>query len=155
MTKLDRILVPMDFSENSKAALQYARGLAEQFGAEVHLLHVISNDTTMAIGSDGFFSVSDSVMQEIRDAVTRQLQESAATIQNSVKQVVQETREGAPFAEIVQYAKSNDIDMIVLGTHGRTGISHLLIGSVAEKVVRKARCPVLTIPLTDHEFVMP
>ena len=155
MTKLNRILVPVDFSENSKAALQYARGLAEQFGAEVHLLHVISSDTTMAIGSDGFFSVSDSVMQELRDAVTRHLQESAATIQNSVKQVVQETREGAPFAEIVQYAKSNDIDMIVLGTHGRTGISHLLIGSVAEKVVRKARCPVLTIPLTDHNFAMP
>uniref|UniRef100_UPI0030EB9E98 universal stress protein n=1 Tax=Symmachiella dynata TaxID=2527995 RepID=UPI0030EB9E98 len=60
-----------------------------------------------------------------------------------------------PFSEILQYAKAKDIDLIVLGTHGRTGISHLLIGSVAEKVVRKARCPVLTVPSDGHEFTMP
>lgn len=155
MTKLERILVPTDFSDNSKAALEYAVGLAEKFGADIYLMHVIANDTAVAMGSDGFFSVSNDIMQELRDSVERQLEETAKSIAGSVGNVVQEVREGAPFAEIVKYAKAEDIDLIVLGTHGRTGISHLLIGSVAEKVVRKARCPVLTIPLPGHEFTMP
>ncbi len=155
MSKLERILVPTDFSDNSKAALAKACQLAEKFDAEIHVLHVIKTDTMMAVGSDGFFAVSAEVMQEYRDAVADQLEGFAATCKGHAKNVVQSAREGIPFAEIVQYAKANNIDMIVLGTHGRTGISHLLIGSVAEKVVRKARCPVLTVPLPDHEFVMP
>ncbi len=152
---LKKILVPTDFSENSSAALSYAEKLAEKFGAEIHLLHVISNDTAVAMGSDGFFSVSDEILQELHAAVKKKLAETADSVGNSVKVVTQEMIEGAPFAEIVRYAKNNNIDLIVLGTHGRTGISHLLIGSVAEKVVRKARCPVLTIPLKDHKFELP
>lgn len=152
---LNRILVPTDFSDNGENALKYAQNLAEKFGAEIHLLHVIANDTAVAMGSDGFFAVSDEIMQDLHNAVANKLQETAASVAGSVKNVVQEIREGAPFSEIIQYAKAKDIDLIVMGTHGRTGISHLLIGSVAEKVVRKARCPVLTVPSDGHEFTMP
>ena len=152
---LNRILVPTDFSDNGAAALNYAQKLAEKFGAEIHLLHVIANDTAVAMGSDGFFSVSDEIMQDLHTAVTNKLHETAESVSGSIKKVVQETREGAPFAEIIQYARASDIDLIVMGTHGRTGISHLLIGSVAEKVVRKARIPVLTVPSDGHEFAMP
>jgi len=155
MDKLSRILVPTDFSEGSQTALEYACGLAKPFDAEIHLLHVIANDTAIAMGSDGFFSVSDDILNDIRAGVKKKLEETADKISTSVRNIVTVVREGPPFSEIVQYAKANDIDMIVLGTHGRTGISHLLIGSVAEKVVRKARIPVVTVPLEGHEFAMP
>jgi nucleotide-binding universal stress UspA family protein len=69
--------------------------------------------------------------------------------------VVRELRKGSPFLEIVRYAKDKNIDLIVLGTHGRSGLSHVLLGSVAERVVRKAPCPVLTVRHPEHEFVMP
>jgi nucleotide-binding universal stress UspA family protein len=72
-----------------------------------------------------------------------------------VRQVVREVQSGPPFVEIVRYAKEHDVDLIVMGTHGRTGIAHALIGSVAEKVVRKAPCPVLTVRPEGHQFVMP
>ena len=71
------------------------------------------------------------------------------------KQIVRATRQGPPFLEIVRYAKENEIDMIVLGTHGRGGLAHMLMGSVAEKVVRKAPCPVLTVRPEGHQFEMP
>ena len=64
-------------------------------------------------------------------------------------------RRGAPFLEIIRYAKENDVDLIVLGTHGRSGLAHVLLGSVAERVVRKSPCPVLTVRHPEHEFVMP
>ena len=69
--------------------------------------------------------------------------------------MVRELRKGSPFLEIVRYAKDKNIDLIVLGTHGRSGLSHVLLGSVAERVVRKAPCPVLTVRHPEHEFVMP
>ena len=71
------------------------------------------------------------------------------------KLVVRATAQGTPFLEIIRYAKEKDIDMIVMGTHGRSGLVHMLMGSVAEKVVRKAPCPVLTVRPEGHKFVMP
>ncbi len=155
MITLKRILVPTDFSENSESAIEFARTFADEFNSEIHLLHVLASDTAVAMGSDGFFSVSDDLMQEIRDGVTSRLQETAQPLKDAGETVVQEVREGTPFVEIVKYAKSNEIDLIILGTHGRTGIPHLLIGSVAEKVVRKAPCPVLTVPLKGRKFELP
>ena len=73
----------------------------------------------------------------------------------SSKRVVRGLRQGSPFVEIVQSARENKIDLIVMGTHGRSGVQHMLIGSVAEKVVRKAGCPVLTVRPPDHQFTMP
>ena len=70
-------------------------------------------------------------------------------------QVVHATGDGPPFLEIIRYAKSNDIDLIIMATHGRTGLAHIMIGSVVEKVVRKAPCPVLTVRPSGHQFVMP
>jgi len=71
------------------------------------------------------------------------------------KRVTIATRQGSPFLQIITYVKEHDIDMIVMGTHGRSGLPHVLIGSVAERVVRKAPCPVLTIRPSEHQFVMP
>jgi nucleotide-binding universal stress UspA family protein len=71
------------------------------------------------------------------------------------KSIVRVCRQGTPFLEIVRYAKEHEMDLIVLGTHGRSGLAHVLMGSVAERVVRKSPCPVLTVRPTEHQFVMP
>ena len=76
-------------------------------------------------------------------------------IGQSAKTIVKVVRQGPPFLEIVRYAQEANIDLIVLGTHGRGGLAHMLLGSVAEKVVRKAPCPVLTVRHPEHEFVAP
>lgn len=154
MISLRRILLPTDFSDNARDATAYACELAKQFNAELHVLHVlqIHIDTTPTFGA-GLAPYTPS--KESKDAADRELAKVIPQRLETAFNVVQATREGAPFVEIIRYAKENKIDMIVMGTHGRTGLSHLMIGSQAERVVRKSPCPVLTVRPSDHEFVMP
>jgi nucleotide-binding universal stress UspA family protein len=149
--QLQNICVPVDFSDTSGAALNYGKALAEAFGAKLHLLHVLVNWIP-----DGDFPVSPQVYVELEKSARKQL-ESQLTNQELEKYRAQlELISGtSEFVEIVRYARDKNIDLLVMGTHGRGPIAHMLMGSVTEKVVRKAPCPVLTVRHPEHEFVMP
>lgn len=156
MIKLDRILVPTDFSDFSKPALTYGCAIAARFDAELHLLHVVP-DPAMLVPEAAAFSV------ESMEAQTEVLRVESMKTLNTLppdgwsdgKPVVREIRVGAAFMEIIDYAREKDIDLIVIGTHGRSGLMHVLMGSVAERIVRKSPCPVLTVKPEGHQFVMP
>ena len=146
---LTQILLPTDFSHTAEHALDYARELAGRFGASVHLLHVVP-DPMQNWATEAMPVVSDLAERWKADA-ERRLEE----IRLDAPQTVRAVRIGHAFVEILHYAADNAIDMIVMGTHGRGPVEHLLLGSVAEKVVRKASCPVLTVKQAGHVFVMP
>jgi nucleotide-binding universal stress UspA family protein len=152
---LKQILVPTDFSEPSEVAVRYAKALAEAFQASLHVLHVIEDPYLYGWSAEGYIpslpTLRDEMEKTARDMLGKTLSE--ADRQQFHAQVV--VRNGTAFVEIVRYAKEADVDLIVLGTHGRAAIAHMLMGSVAEKVVRKAPCPVLTVRRPEHEFVMP
>ena len=95
-------------------------------------------------------------LAQMQDSARKALEQvpQAAWSQDLVN-VVRHVDTGVPFLEVIRYAREHDIDLIVLGTHGRTGLVHMLMGSVAEKIVRKAPCPVLTVRPEGHDFVMP
>ena len=151
---ITRILVPTDFSEPSEAALAYARTLARQFGATFHLLHVVEAPfVTGPFSSEMYIHESPGVQAElIQDAklrLARRLLPSDKALYSATKEVIV----GLAAKTIVQYAAEQNFDLIVMGTHGRTGLAHLLMGSVAEHVVRAAPCPVLTTRGTGKERI--
>ena len=156
MIKLDRILVPTDFSDFSRPAMLYGCAIAARFGAELHLLHVVP-DPAMLVPEAAAFSVE--TMQAQSESLGKGAQETLQQLPpdnwENEKPVVREVRVGAAFMEIIDYARENEIDLIVIGTHGRSGLMHVLMGSVAERIVRKAPCPVLTVKPEGHQFVMP
>lgn len=155
MIDLHRILVPTDFSKFSQAALGYAAAFAEKFGAELHLLHVVQNLAVMIPDSVNVMPPVGPSIEQMTSAVREALDRTIAENKLESLKVVKAVREGTPFYEIIQYAKESDIDLIVMGTHGHSGLVHVLLGSVSEKVVRKAPCPVLTVRHPEHEFVHP
>jgi nucleotide-binding universal stress UspA family protein len=131
------ILCPYDYSENSKVALSYASALARESSATVHLLHVTQPITPADTGFGGYAPAPIDL-----DALKDELEQIKPIGDLACKR---EVVIGAAAASIVEYAKENGIDIIVMGTHGRTGLSRLLMGSVAEAVVRGAECPVITV----------
>jgi nucleotide-binding universal stress UspA family protein len=152
---LKHILVPTDFSEPSKVALRYATALADRFGACIHLLHAIQSPFEQPWAAE-IYAVS---MADFEQAARRESDTQMALMLNETERLKYcaclVTEAGPPFLTIVNYAAREAIDLIVMGTHGRGAIAHLLIGSVAENVVRKAPCPVLTVRHPEHEFVTP
>lgn len=153
MITLKRILVPTDFSEHSKNALRYAAAFADKFGAQIHLLHVFQD---LAIFQPDAVTAAPPALPP-RDAL---LAAARTALEQSIEEcpikgvpVHPEVREGAAQEEIVVFAREKNIDLIIMGTHGRGWLAHVLMGSVAEKVVRKAPCPVLTVRHPEHEFV--
>ena len=140
------ILVPTDFSEASDAALDYARVLAQKFGATMQLLHVIELAHASGAFSGEMFiaetpNMYDLLMQEARSNLAHRVRPADLARHGTTTEVVTGNSAGV----IVQYAADKNIDLIVMGTHGRTGLAHLFMGSVAEHVVRTAPCPVLTV----------
>jgi nucleotide-binding universal stress UspA family protein len=131
-----RILVPTDFSAPSEAALAYGRGLASQCDAALHLIHVAENPFLRAAVQDRC-SLEDAIVRRLQDRLTDADRERGAVA------ILEQSDE--PANEILRYARSADIDLIVMGTHGRTGLARVVLGSVAETVVRTAPCPVLTL----------
>jgi nucleotide-binding universal stress UspA family protein len=153
---LKNILVPTDFSEPSEVALRYARALAEAFGASLHLLHVLDEGYLAWAASEGFASpMSADVRGEAEKSAEGRLQRMMPEAERQQYRARLVVLTGTPFVEVVRYARDQSIDLIVMGTHGRGVIAHLLMGSVAERVVRKAPCPVLTVKHPEHEFVLP
>lgn len=139
--RLDKILAPTDLSPRAEAAVQYAHGLAERFGAELHVLHIAA-DLTEAARLHGATGIVDtSASADDYDRWLAALLGEAGSVRR-----VEAVRIGSDVADaICRYAQSEAIDLIVMATHGRTGLTHLLMGSVAEQVLRSAPCPVLTI----------
>jgi nucleotide-binding universal stress UspA family protein len=145
MKPLKKILVPVDFSRHSQEATQMALGLAERFGASVKLVHVYQ---PLDYGlPDGFLSYAPLQLNELISALEKHLektqQETRAAAGSTT--VTSTLLHGAISSEITRCAKDEHFDLIVMGTHGRTGIGHVMLGSVAEKVLRTAPCPVLTV----------
>ncbi len=155
MIKLKRIMAATDFSECSDHALRYACEFADTFGAELHLVNV-TEPPAAAYSEFGIGYVGlDKLNDEFQRGAEAKLNALPSPDWQGNLKVVRQAVLGSAFLEIVQYAKKYDIDLIVLGTHGRGAIAHMLMGSTAEKVVRKAPCPVLTVRPVGHEFVMP
>lgn len=142
--RIKRILLPTDLSEASISAFKYAKSLAEKYGASIYVLHILENlPPVLAIHA----------LDLTVDRVEKNMEENA---RNQLERIVKENlktkakvqifiRKGLVDDEIVKFADEKKIDLIVMGTHGRTGIEYTLLGSIAEKVVRKAKCPVLTV----------
>ncbi len=152
MIDLKKILCSIDYSECSKEALRYAVSFAMKDEAKLYLLHVIdirSFDQSLDTKAK---QVSDD--ETIKQLETRLLECIPEEIRDGM-QVEALVVRGIPFAEIISISKKNNVDMIVMGSHGRTGIAHILLGSVSEKVVRRAPCPVLIVRQSGHKFVMP
>jgi nucleotide-binding universal stress UspA family protein len=155
MIDLRRILVPTDFSKSSENALTYALALAEKFGAEVHLLHVVQ-DLALFI-PEAVLPAPPLVppVEQFAAAAREALEHAIRGRQQAGITIHPEVAEGVPYEEVLRFAKQRDVDLIVMGTHGHTGLAHVFLGSIAEKVVRRAPCPVLTVRHPEHEFVHP
>jgi nucleotide-binding universal stress UspA family protein len=140
-----RICCPIDFSDASRAAMEVAADLARRFGAELVLLHAypIPGYTF----PDGSVVASPRMMQDLADQAQKHLEEWRADAEKLMggPRVTAEKAVGEPAAEILEAARDARADLIVMGTHGRTGLEHALMGSIAERVVRRAHCPVLTV----------
>ena len=155
MIQLKRIVVPTDLSEFSQHAVRYGCEFARRFEADLHLLTVVQDVVAMVPEPGMAFPAPGEYMQELRDASQEALSRLPEAPAGDGLTVTREVRSGTPFVEIVRYARDVDADLIVIGTHGRSGLAHVLLGSTAEKVVRKAPCPVLTVRPEGHDFVMP
>ncbi|MBF8269788.1 MAG: hypothetical protein HW386_1497 [Gammaproteobacteria bacterium] len=149
MIKLKRILCPTDFSEYAEHALQYACSLSEKYAAELHLLHVLPDPaTTIATYGPIAGYLPDNWTESMTEHANRELKKIPKKKWANQIKVVRATTQGMTFVEIIQYAKEHNIDLIVIGTG--TTLNHALMGSVAEKVVRKSSCPVLLVHPQDH-----
>lgn len=151
---IQKILLPTDFSEYSQCAVKYACELAEKFGSELHLVHVLEIHP-VTTPDFGMGLALPRYVTESKQAAEQLLTKALESHRSAGKKVVHALLEGSPKAEIPKYARSRDIDLIVLSTHGRTGLAHAILGSVAESIVRTAPCPVLTVRPEGHQFVMP
>lgn len=155
MIKMEKILYPTDFSDLSLLALKYAKSFAKQYNAELHCLHVMDDayQYWLAMGPDGVPAGPD--LEQITNASNQQMEQFKSEHLSDIPNLTVKMATGKPFLEIIRYARDEKIDLIVIATHGRSGLRHVLMGSVAEKVVRKAPCPVLTCRSGEHEFVIP
>ena len=159
MIKIKCIILPTDFSDCAAVAIRYACQLAERFQAELHLLHVVEDvssrlpDFVMGLSIPAFReNFSDRRDQLEADAIARLGQLLPEGVFAGPR-LVAATRFGTSFVEIIRYAREHRADLIVMATHGRTGLSHALIGSVAENVLRKSACPVLSVRPDSHGFI--
>ena len=152
MIALKQILVATDFSEPADVAVNYGRDLARAYDATLHVIHVIE-DMLAFYGPDIGFALAD-VQRNVEAAVQRDLDATIASQEDDKLKVVAVVQRGSNVAHaITEYARANGIDLIIVGTHGRGAVSRFLMGSVAERVVRSAPCPVLTVRAHERNVV--
>ncbi len=155
MIRITNVLVATDFSETSTSALNYGREFARTFGATLHVLHVVENGLMWA-GPEAAGIDFVQLQSELAADARRTLDGVVTAEDRAQLKAVTTVRAGnSPAFEIATYAKAEGVDIILVGTHGRGMIGHLLMGSVAEKLVRIAPCPVLTVHHPEHEFIQP
>ncbi|MCH9727734.1 MAG: universal stress protein [Planctomycetes bacterium] len=152
MIEMKKILIPTDFSETSQAATQYAVELAKKFDAKIYLLHVIEDPI---VYMPMFESYAMPPKEDFESFAETRLDNWILDDDKGELEMETKWVHGNPFVDILKFAKKEDVDLIVVGTHGRSFTAHLLLGSVAEKVVRKASCPVLTVRPQGHQFIHP
>ena len=161
MITLKRILVPVDFSASSKKAVLYGTSFASQYRAKVILLSVIDDrifEEVSFFDEAAFVGYAEHEMRDNRKKIINEKIEKIieeAKGKNNKLKIEGDIRFGIPYAEIVDFAKEKEIDMIVIGSQGAVGLKHFLLGSTAEKVIRKAPCPVLTVKNIEREFIKP
>jgi nucleotide-binding universal stress UspA family protein len=154
MLEIGRILCPTDFSDFSERAYDYGLSLARHYKAELYLLHVVR---PVIIGYPEY-AIPDSVNEfygELREHAEEQLREFAKVHTEGNVQAIVAVEEGVVTESILDFARENSVDMIVMGTHGRRGFQRLTLGSVTERVLRRAGCPVLAVRRPAHDFVAP
>ncbi len=154
MLPIRRILFPTDFSEHAEHAWSYALTFAQEFAAEVHLLHVVSPPPRLTEAYAVNFD-PEKMIKALADEAIASMDRMVAAAKSRGLIFHREVRVGVDFREILDYVAKQEIDLVVMATHGRTGLAHALLGSVAEKVVRKSPCPVLTIKHPAMTFEMP
>ncbi|MBI3848850.1 MAG: universal stress protein [Verrucomicrobia bacterium] len=152
--QLKNILVPIDYSDYSLKALRYALPFAEKYDARLILLHVVEP----RVYPENYFDIlvpaeMEQVNMELVATARKQLAALCRTEINPKIAADPIVRIGRPYAEIIHTAKEWDIDLIIIATHGYTGLKHAFLGSTAERVVRQAPCPVLTVREQEHDFV--
>jgi nucleotide-binding universal stress UspA family protein len=155
MILLKKILVATDFGEASDAALSYGRDLARTYGATLHVVNVAENILARYAG-DGTLAILPQLQNDVEEAARKRLEKLVTGEDRTLLHAKPVVLTALGTAEaIVEYADAQNVDIIVMGTHGRRALAHLLMGSVAERVVRTAPCPVLTVRHPEHEFIGP
>jgi nucleotide-binding universal stress UspA family protein len=149
--KIKTILVPLDFSEPSAAALSYAKELANVLRASIHLLHVTYDPTTQSWAEESYSASLSDLLDEYKAQAKEQLAAVLSAAERKKYRATIAVAVGAPYPRIIEHAKKNDVDLIVMGTHGRGAIAHAILGSVTERVVRFAPCAVLSVPPQGKE----
>jgi universal stress protein A len=144
--EIKSILFPTDFSEGSSQALQYAVDMAKKYGAKLYIVHVIY-DIAKATGWYVPHTSMDQMYKDIEAGAKKELEAFGVEELSGIKNIERSVIVGVPHEEIINFAKKNKIDIIIIGTHGRKGIDRILFGSTAAQVVRFAPCPVLTVRL--------
>lgn len=154
MIDIRKILVGIDFSEHAETALRYGVEFAKSFGAELLLCHIVPRADMLSQlppGGEAYFppNLAELQQQEARQRCQELLEGTGLSRGRII------LSEGSPFVELIRIARAEEVDLLVIGTHGRGAIAHMLLGSVAERVVRKAPCPVLVVRKEEHDFVKP
>jgi nucleotide-binding universal stress UspA family protein len=145
MLPIQHILVPTDFSEPAEQALEYARGLAREFGSHLHLLHVVPEPHVYPWGTEMPTVAMTGLLTETEQAASDQLRTLAKNSRLPADQVTVSVKIGSPVSDIIEYVGRHHIDLVVMGTHGRSTLEHFLLGSVAERIVRRSPTAVLTV----------
>ena len=150
--RVERLLLPTDFSDTAAFAMDYACELTSAFGAVLHVIHVVENTNPTGGWTAGKRyttpppSLTAGIEHEVRNELQSIIDKRTPPVQKSVLVV----KTGSPLVEIVRYAAEQHVDLIVMGTHGHGPIAHMLLGSVADNVIRRAPCPVLTVRHPGH-----
>ena len=145
MSEIKRLLVPTDFSATSDRAVSYAIEMAARLGTSVHLMHVVGERSDASLYPDGHFIELATLRHRMIEDAETQLAGLAARFVGAGVVVTTHVMFGNPASSVVQQALLRGMDLIIIGTHGRSGVAHLLLGSVAEQVARTAPCPVLMV----------
>jgi nucleotide-binding universal stress UspA family protein len=133
--------------------LPYAVELSRSYAAKIYLVHVVDAHWAGPVASAEFPGMVENQIEANKESAREAMEQMRAELGDVEVEI--QVLVGAPHVEIVRFARSEEIDLVAVATHGRTGLAHALIGSVAEKVVQMAPCPVLTIKHPEHEFVLP
>ena len=152
--QIKTVLFPTDFSQGARAAMDYALSLARDYNAKLVLLYVVQDISIAEWYIPSSISATD-LVEDMQKSAWNEMGKWATEAGAKVKDVEKMVARGVPFVEIIRTAREKNVDVIIIGTHGRTGIDHMLFGSTAEKVVRKADCPVLTVRIAGKQFKMP